>query len=618
MAAPVSLFTLKNDWPVSAEDKKTMNSIKPTRMAMAMFALLLFTIPCISFETPLWTFGDVKWYSLMESGNLMVGTKSNLMMLDGETGKALWSREDLGSIKEAEFTEMKGTPLILIADNSGWGRQKTKLTAIDTLTGTTVWETEKMKGYTVQVSPLYERDLLVFLTIKDNRRNKDKPDIYGLRFSTGELLWQSEYSEKVDLYSVVAKTNSGAKALFMGGGGGNSGKYDLSGENPPIFDGDSMYMTYAGLHRYDLNDGQLVWKTTYDVTDGTLKNTNGQAVIDGEVIYTSAKGVIRAIDKNTGTVKWMTKDFGNGGIAELQMHDKVLYGRMGGNFFSAKKEEWLERGPMGVVAINTENGSTDWIYKEADDSITNMLVLPSDNVLLIADRKNLIGLDLSSRGKVKEKFKIRLKFKRRLGGDDITGMAFGIGGSDRRDPPVSIVRQENGTVVVRGKQHLLAFDPATQQIPWSTKYEAPGISGWQQLVMTAIAITASSASSSATSALASRGYYNAAYQTNKNFSTLLTTYQSHILDRFSASKGEANMFYVLTKMKKDGKSGSGLVGVNLLTGFGERQIMFNDKSPDYEIDELAGRLFNLNKGTISCYAIEDKPENLDNTDDEEQ
>ncbi len=593
--------------------------------ACAVAAIFLLTAANAAFaDTPLWSYDGAKWYSLMESGNLMVGTKSSVAMLDGQSGKPLWTRTDLGEIKEDEYTELAGTPLILFADNSGWAQRKTKLTAIDTLTGETVWQTEKMLGFTVEVSPLYDRDMLIFLTIKDNRQTKDKPDIYALKMSTGELLWQNEYSEKVYLYGVEKKKRGGAGAMFLGSGGGRSDRFDLSGENPPTFDGDSMYMTYAGLHRYDLNDGKLVWKTLYDVTDGSLKNTNGQAIIDGDMIYTSAQGIIRAISKGDGSVKWTTKDFGKGGIAEMQLHGDVLYGRMGGQFFSAKKGEWLEKGPVGVVALDKSSGSTNWIYKDAKDSITNMVVLPSDNVLLIADKESLIGLDLSSQGKSKEAYKIKLKFKRSLGASDVGGKAAaiafgGIGGAfgkgaKRTDNPVSLVRQENGTVVVRGKQHLVAFNPTTKEITWSTKYGAPGISGWESIVMTALTVTAAALSQANEANQFQRGNYNNAYRENNNFLNLMTTYQQFMGQKFSSSKQTGNIYYVLTKIKGDGDSGSGLIGVNMLTGNGERQIVFNDKSPDYEVDEHAGVLFNMNKGKISAFAIVDKPEQKDNTD----
>ncbi len=602
-----------------------MRLINKFSITVSIVFVLLAANFAVFADTPIWSFDGAKWYSLTESGNLMVGTKTGgVAMLDGASGKEVWTRNDLGKIDEAEFTELEGTPLVLISDNSGWMQRKTKLTAIDSLTGATVWQTEKMIGFTVNVSPVFDKDMLIFLTIRDNRQNKDKPDIFALKMSTGELLWQTEYPEKVDLYGVEKKKNGGAKAMFLGSGGGRSDRFNLDGENPPIFDGDSMYMTYAGLHRYNLADGKLVWKNVYDVTDGSLKNTNGQAIVDGDMIYTSANGIIRGIDKNSGAVKWTTKDFGKGGIAEMQLRDGVLYGRMGGQFFSAKKGEWLEKGPVGVVALNASNGNTNWLYKDADESITNMMILPDDNILLVADKKNLIGLDLSSTGKAKEAYKIKLKFKRSLGAADVGGKAAaiafgGIGGAfkkgaKRTDNPVSLVRQENGTVVIRGKQHLVAFDPKTKNIAWSTKYGAPGISGWESIVMTAITVTAAALSQANEANQFQRGNYNNAYRENDNFLNLMTSYQQFMGKKYSSSKQAGNIYYVLTKIKGDDDSGSGLVGVNMLTGEGERQIIFNDKSPDYEVDELDGRLFNMNKGKLSAFSIFEKPENRDNDD----
>ena len=606
--------------------RKHLNRI----LVMAAFVALMVSahLSTSAADAPLWMFDGAKWYAMMESGNVMVGTKTGVAMLDGANGKQVWSRNDLGEIKEDEYTELSGTPLILFADNSGWAQRKTKLTAVDTLTGTTIWQTEKMLGYTAEIAPLYSRDMLVFLTIRDNRINKDKPDVYALKMSTGEFLWQNEYTEKVDLYGIEKKKRGGASAMFLGSGGGASNRFDLKGENPPIFDGDSIYMTYAGLHRYNLADGKLVWKTIYDVTDGSLKNTNGQAIVDGDTIYTSAQGIIRAIDKNSGAIKWTTKDFGKGGIAEMQMHGDVIYGRMGGQFFSAKKGEWQRKSPIGVVALNKATGSTNWIYEGAKESITNMMILPKDNTLLIADKSNLIGLDLSSQGKVKEAYKLKLKFKRSLGamdvGSKVGAIAFGgIGGAfkkgaKRTDEPISLVRQENGTVVVRGKQHLLAFNPATKDIVWSNKYAAPGISGWEQIVMTALTVTAALISEANEARHARNGDYNRAFEQNDRFLNMMTAYQQFMGKKYNSTKQSGNIYYILTKIKGDDDSGSGLVGVNMLTGNGERQIVFNDKSPDYEVDELSGRLFNMNKGKLSAYNIVDKPEQKDVKADEDE
>lgn len=590
---------------------------------VTLIFLVFLTVKTFA-ETPIWSVKGAKWYSMMETGNVMVGMDKSIAMIDGATGRQLWTRNDLGEIKEDEYTELPGTPLLLIADNSGWAQRKTKLTALDTLTGATVWQTDKMLGYTVEVSPVYKKDMLVFLTIRDNRMNKDKPDIFALKMSTGELLWQNEYTEKVDLYGVEKKKRGGAGAMLLGSGGGRSDRFNLDGENPPIFDGDSMYMTYAGLHRYNLSDGKLAWKIIYDVTDGSLKNTNGQAIIDGDTIYTSAQGIIRAIDKNSGNIKWTTKDFGKGGIAEMQMHGDVVYGRMGGQFYSGKKGEWQKKSPIGVVALNKTNGSTNWIYEGAKNSITNMMILPEDNSLLIADEKNLIGLDMTSQGKVKEAYKIPLKFKLKVGAAATAGkvaaVAFGgVGGlfkkgADTTDNPVSLVRQENGTVVVRGMQHLIGFSPKSREIVWSTKYDAPGISGWQSIVMTALTVTAAMMSEGMEASYSQRGDYNSAFDQNSQFLNLMSNYQQFMSKKFSSSKQSGNNYYVLTTIKGKDDKGSGLVGVNMLTGKALNQIIFNDKSPDYEVDEAAGRLFNMNKGELSAYNITEQVEQSVNDD----
>jgi ribosomal protein L30E len=99
---------------------------------MAAFVALMVSahLSTSAADAPLWMFDGAKWYAMMESGNVMVGTKTGVAMLDGANGKQVWARNDLGEIKEDEYTELSGTPLILFADNSGWAQRKTKLTPL--------------------------------------------------------------------------------------------------------------------------------------------------------------------------------------------------------------------------------------------------------------------------------------------------------------------------------------------------------------------------------------------------------------------------------------------------------------------------------------------------------
>ena len=569
-------------------------------------------------ETPIWTFKGAKWYAMMETGNLVVGTETGLVMLDGANGQTMWQRDDLKGIKETEYNEIVGTPILLIADNSGTLLKKTRLFALDQLTGKTLWETDKVYGYTAQVSPLLSSDMVVFLSITSSAATKDKPDITALKLSTGEMLWKAEYTEKVDLYMKEKnrRSGSGITSALIGnplGGFTDQPRFDLSGENPPIFDGDSMYLTYAGLHRYDLKTGNLIWKTPYDVTDGSLKKTNGQAIIEGDVIYTSANNIIRAIDKNSGAVKWQSKDYGKGGMAEIQLRGDIIYGRMGGQFFSGKKREYMKKTPIGVVALNKTTGAENWIYTGAKESITNMMIVPQQNVLLIGDEKNLIGLDLSSSGKVKEAYKVPLKFKFSLGAGAIAGKAMKIGfgglrgalskGPDTTDEPIALIRQENGTIVARGRQHILAFNPASRDIAWSTKYEAPGVAGWQQIVMTAIQFATTLSQQIGKEQSAANNDWSSVDSKNKQLVDSLSNYQNFMNKRYSATKQSGNVVYVLTDLTDGKDKGAGVVGVNLITGQSVNQLMFKDKKPDYEVDEASGRLFNLDKDILSAFTI---------------
>ncbi len=583
----------------------SMLTSRINKFLLTLLLLASFGVTRASAEqaTTLWTHTptqDIKWYSVTNAGTLLVGTASGIYCLNPETGAELWRRDDLRDIAEHEQQEIQGTPLLLVYDNTGAMQKKTHLFALDLLTGKNIWQTESLKGYTVQVAPSFERDMLVFLTVANNKMTKDKLDIAALRLSTGEMLWQSEFTENVDLYGI----ERGSKYFP---------KFDLSGAQPPIFDGDSVYFTYAGLHRYNLSDGKLVWKMPYDVTEGKIKNANAQAVIEGDTIYTSAKGQVRAIDKATGAAKWTSKDFG-GGIVEMLPRGDVIYGRLGGTFYDFGKREYVVKKPLGVVALDKKTGAPVWFYDKAGGSLTNMVLLPEQNTILIADEKNLIGLDTSSTGKVKEAFKTKLEFKYNLGtAATVAKVAkFGFGGlsaigskgADTTDNPVALSRRENGTIVIRGTNHVAAFDPRTHAMAWGTKYAAPSVPGWQKIAMTAITVASAAMSQGQAFNYASLGDSHSANRANSDFIGAMSGYEQFMSKRYSATKAGGVYVYVLTDIKQDKEKGAGLIGVNMETGQGDRQILFKDKEPDYEVDEASGRIFNLkNSKELNAYII---------------
>ncbi|MFN0120875.1 MAG: PQQ-binding-like beta-propeller repeat protein [Blastocatellia bacterium] len=586
------------------------------RKPMPLLIFMLLTAFCVSVtraDGPAWTHKpaqDIRWYQLTDAGTLLVGTAGSIYALDPENGNSLWSRNDLAGIEEYEVRQIENTPILLISDPKGYAQTKTKLSAVDLLTGKTLWETDKVQGHAVETAVNYDKGLAVIITVQSKSMQKDKLDVYAVDFGNGEVLWKTEYTDKVDLYG----REKGSRFFPA---------FDLSGANPPLFDGDAMYLTYAGVHKFSLKDGSLAWKNAYDVTEGRIKRGNAQAVIDGEMIYTSAKGQLRAFDKNSGALKWTSKDFG-GAIAEMLVDGGVIYGRLGGNFYDFGKKEYVKKGPLGVVAVARDSGAPNWMYDGAKNNITNMALVRESNTLLIADEKNLIGLDLSSQGKVKEAYKMKLEFKNKIGAAATTAKVAKIGfgaftggiagglkggmskGADGTDDPVQLTRRENGTVVIRGMQHLLAFDPRTKNIAWATQFEAPGSAGWQKIAMGALT-TASAFMNMAGSVNAqyAAGYKDrSANRYEDRMISSFSSYEQFLTKRYSATKTTANFTYVMTNVADGKDKAAGIVGVNMMTGMADRQIMFNDKDPDYEIDETTGRVFNLrNPKELSAFVI---------------
>jgi len=535
---------------------------------------------------------EVNWHRVSHLGTLLVATDDSVRCLDPASGRPLWQRDDLKQVGEWNVEEIPGTPLLLVHVNLGTVQARTTLHAVDLLTGQDRWKTEQLRGVTLDTFPVYDRNYVLTITT-DKPGDRARLDLAALELTSGKPLWEAPFDDRTDLH--VAE--SSGRFLV---------KYDLSGHQPPLYDGESLYLSYAGIHRYDAASGKLVWKNVYDVTAGEIKRGNAQAVVDGGTVYTSAKGQIRAIDHATGQVRWASKDFG-GAVAQMELVGGVIYGRLGGTFYDKQARDWKLEKPLGVVAVDPATGIETWRYDGAKEAITNMLVLPEQRAVLIADQKSLIGLDLASAGKVKEAFRVKVEFKDRIGAAKVAagvgkfllgGAKAAASGGEEQDAPVAIHARPGGTAVVVGKQHLLAFDPAQRTIVWSLQYDAPGRAGWAKALVGAMTALTYAANMSQAAATGSTGYARAASQS-------IADYSSFASKRWSAAEGAGKYYYVLTNVTQGKEKGAGIVGVNLDTGKADRQVLFEEKEPRYEVDELTGRVFMAKgKNTLVGFAVQ--------------
>jgi outer membrane protein assembly factor BamB len=576
---------------------------RPLTLLLLMTLLLL--VPGAAFASGnLWTYknaSELNWHRVTAAGTVIVGADDTLLCLDPESGKILWRRDEFKNLPQTQVDEVVGTPFLLVSQNtSGFTQAKTALYALSLEDGTTVWESEKLKGATIGVYPVYDQDMVVMFTSRDAREAKTKPGMTAFQLSSGEMLWDVDWDDKIDLHTVE---NVGKWVVH----------FDLSGHQDPVAANGSLYVPFAGVHKYDLKTGKLLWKSVYDVTEGKLKKGNAPIVVQDGIVYSSAKGQLRAFEDASGALKWTSADFG-AGVAEVQVTGNLVYGRMGGTFYDYSEKEWKLKKPLGVVALSKTTGQAVWKYDKAEDGITNMLLLPEQNAMVIADAKSLIGLDTSSENKPTELFRTKVEFKNKIGaGAAAMKVArFGMGGlqgglkglsDDKKaqDHPIMLAMQPNGTIVVRGRQHMLAFDPKSKTIPWSLQYAAPGLSNWMKFAMASI-YAMNYMSSTAT---ASQTYYGTSENNRANAQRqqMIRNFSKLMNERFSATKSGIKFVNILTNLEDGKDKGPGLVGVDMVTGQAAYQIVLKDKEPDYQVDEVTGRLYNLKGKELFAYSI---------------
>lgn len=574
-------------------------------MCLALAALAAFAGTAQAME-PQWTQalpGKVKWHRLTDLGLLLVGTDDALLCLDGDGGKILWQRDDLRQTLPYNVREIEGTSILVVNNFSGAIGSKVTATGIDMGTGADVFRTEPENGHSIGLYPHAAGNIAVgFAQIFGDSGIQ----MTGYEIPGGKQLWRTKYSGTFGGPPLYPDERGAIFTVQM----------DLSGHQNPLFDGGVMYVPFNGLMAVDLATGAIKWNVEFDSADKKLKKAYAAPVIEGDTIYASAKGaVVYAIDRNSGAVKWKSDSVFSGRVAQILVTGDTLYARLGGNFYNTEKKAFTLDTPLGVAALDKTTGAKRWVYKGADDGITNLAYDAGRNAVVFADGHRVVGLDAASTGKASEKFAVPIEFKRKLSGGEMAARGVGAlsglmsgglagaikgasGGESRLDVPVALMPRQNGALIVAGRQHLLMFDPAQTQILWSTSYPAPANSGIALTAMSALTLVA--AAGSMYNVAAGGSTYAANTMNNTNYGNLANMASK----RYTASKQLREWAYVLTNVEDGRDSGPGLLAISLATGEPGRQVLLDDKEPEYEVDEVEGRLFHFeDKKRVSAYLM---------------
>src|SRR3982750_2913340 len=112
-------------------------------------AFFIFSSVCLA--QPRWQANldsKVHIYQTTDFGIVLAGTERSLYAIDGQTGERIWRRET-GKINETAVTPIPGTDLILFTRDLG---DRSRLQAVDILSGESMWRSDKVKGDVMQLA----------------------------------------------------------------------------------------------------------------------------------------------------------------------------------------------------------------------------------------------------------------------------------------------------------------------------------------------------------------------------------------------------------------------------------------------------------------------------------
>lgn len=580
---------------------------RPVRLVL-ICGLLAFTSARAGAEpTQIWSGAlgeDARWEKVTPLGTLLVGTDAAIQSFDPQTGKLLWKNTEFKKSNQHNTRDIAGTPFLVCSRSEGLGGTKTTLSVLDYLTGEPVWSTPQLTARYLGTIPVPSQNLVIFVldAYATTKGEESGTMLFAHNLGTGERVWSLKLGK------------NGAIPLHLAD---NSGSFiptmDLSGYHDPVIDGDEMYLGYLGVHCVDLKTGALKWAVTFPPGNAGLKKTYAPLRIVGDRIYGAGGGSVYAINRLTGETLWksdrissyagLLKARNNAIISQLEIVGDKIFARYGGNFSNGKQVFLTE--PLGLVVVSATDGHPLYQAKDIEAGLTNLLVLADGKTVMFADGKDLVGLDASAETPV-ETFRVPIEFKRKMGGADMAKIGLGITGGlmgiakaavsqskARLDVPVAVT-QQNGFIVVRGKQHLLGFDPETKTEKWSLYYAAPS-EAFANVAM--FAVTAAASFVGNAQVAQNGGILNSGGQQGmENIQSALDRYNRYTEKQAAKgeSKGSEAYAYILTKLEKS--KAVGIVGVNLETGDTERELPLGSKEPQYLADEAAGRIYYFKGG----------------------
>jgi outer membrane protein assembly factor BamB len=511
---------------------------------------------------PLWTLTttrEIVFQRLTPIGSLLVSTEDGLMGVDAASGKTLWTRSDVQKLKECNYDEIANTSYGLIELGEGVGGTQRRIEVIDLTTGAKKWDSGELPMNSSQGQlQVAHQGMMVMCGLPKKGK---KPVVVAVSADDGTLKWQQDeiFTKPLNLIEV-----KGSGKLFK--------RYSIEGNQNPVFDTENsmiVYLTIEGPVKLDLTTGAKLWTAPIKSKSlPALKDGYAQMLLGDGALFVPYGKSLQAVDVNTGALLWAKdRDF-KSRISQMQVTPQGLVVRGSPTFDDKGK---LDGKPF-LDLLDPKTGLSLWKkpFKDLEDATT--FDLRGDKLYIAADGE-LFAVNLADGASTAV---TKFKFK----GKEVPGS-------------LEVV---DGDYVLCSSQNVMRLGP-DGTIKYHTFHSAPGASGFMKIVSTAAIMTINAAS-------AAQAHSNA--WNNPGTTYKYTLYGNPELSRrFKASQNANAYVSMLTGgVEADGRKGVGLIKVEKASGTDAAKVVLGDKTPEYEMDPIDGRVFFKKSDTeIICYGF---------------
>lgn len=564
---------------------------------------------------------DINWMKVTDVGTLVVSTDDGIYGLNPEDGTIRWKNEELKKLIVDTYEPLSETPFIIITPGA---KEKKGLAAaasaafnkgyvliINSLDGTVSCDTRKlgMSNLTGQFS-LPELNAIIFVGIKGLKAKDKKSYTIFYDLSTNTAVWEQEYAmESFVPPTVIDKDNliaTGTKGYAIINTKTGEVKYkkeikfkDEVEAPKMVFNQDRSVVYFVNKkfgNAYKIADGSLLWKESIDMDDPAT-----HVFVDDRGIYIAVPKTINLFDYNTGEPKW-----GKDGI---KLFDPMV------NYIFTASGLGIQMGEDGKYSINLLN------YETGKPLVKKALKLkaPADDLRMVSKGllyRSSLELNILDVETGAPSFAKSIKFKAPVIAIDKGDNTFIFSGTqyynfnnqtceftnktivntfEGSETPKSI-ELRNAGILLKSDQNLSMYDLDGNLI-YHVYNKAPGISMAAKLALGAVSVYATSVMvKSAAASGFERGLNNNMATDNSRRNQDLANGMGGIATagfkamgkRFNASKEAEGFVTMLTQLKT---GVVGVVKVNKDSGKTENEVIFKEKEPIYEIDDLGGMLY---------------------------